>query len=203
MSVHSGFAGLWFGVPDVCVAEEPEFGARAGVWVRSCCESKKDSASTTIILRKGIDCPPVLLFDAASKFPCLRPAEQRMRPTVHQKLRTQGDLAPELSEGWTGGRTQVNLKRCHRSLNCPAASGYKLRRRGPSWYGPNVMSPGTPVPFTRCRDCSILSLSSTWGRADRHTLLTRIESGAFCLCAEHVRQLGGASPLPNLMEVKG
>ena len=25
----------------------------------------------------------------------------------------------------------------------------------------------------------------------------------FFLCAEHVRQLGGASPLPNLMEVKG
>jgi len=23
------------------------------------------------------------------------------------------------------------------------------------------------------------------------------------LCAEHVRQLGGESPLPNLMEVKG
>jgi hypothetical protein len=28
-------------------------------------------------------------------------------------------------------------------------------------------------------------------------------SGAFLLCAEHVRQLGGASPLPNPMEVKG
>jgi hypothetical protein len=25
----------------------------------------------------------------------------------------------------------------------------------------------------------------------------------FLLCAEHVRQLGGESPLPNLMEVKG
>jgi hypothetical protein len=25
----------------------------------------------------------------------------------------------------------------------------------------------------------------------------------FFLCAEHVQQLGGASPLPNLMEVKG
>ena len=24
----------------------------------------------------------------------------------------------------------------------------------------------------------------------------------FCLCAEHVRQLGGESPLLNLMEVK-
>jgi hypothetical protein len=26
---------------------------------------------------------------------------------------------------------------------------------------------------------------------------------AFCLCAEHVRQLGGESPLPSLVEVKG
>jgi predicted enzyme related to lactoylglutathione lyase len=26
---------------------------------------------------------------------------------------------------------------------------------------------------------------------------------AFGLCAEHVRQLGGESPLPNLVEVKG
>jgi hypothetical protein len=26
---------------------------------------------------------------------------------------------------------------------------------------------------------------------------------AFRLCAEHVRQLGGVSPLPNQMEVKG
>jgi hypothetical protein len=26
---------------------------------------------------------------------------------------------------------------------------------------------------------------------------------AFYLCAEHVRQLGGESPLPNLVEVKG
>jgi hypothetical protein len=29
------------------------------------------------------------------------------------------------------------------------------------------------------------------------------EAAGFLLCAEHVRQLGGASPLPNLMEVKG
>jgi hypothetical protein len=28
------------------------------------------------------------------------------------------------------------------------------------------------------------------------------KQGAF-LCAEHVRQLGGASPLPSLMEAKG
>jgi len=28
-------------------------------------------------------------------------------------------------------------------------------------------------------------------------------TGAFDLCAEHVRQLGGGSPLPNLVEVKG
>ena len=27
--------------------------------------------------------------------------------------------------------------------------------------------------------------------------------GGFSLCAEHVQQPGGASPLPNLMEVKG
>jgi hypothetical protein len=28
-------------------------------------------------------------------------------------------------------------------------------------------------------------------------------TGAAFVCAEHVRQLGGESPLPNLMEVKG
>jgi len=39
---------------------------------------------------------------------------------------------------------------------------------------------GTTVPFTPRRDCSILWLSSTWGRADRHSLLTQTESGAFC-----------------------
>jgi hypothetical protein len=27
--------------------------------------------------------------------------------------------------------------------------------------------------------------------------------GVFVWCAEHVRQLGGESPLPNQMEVKG
>jgi hypothetical protein len=30
-----------------------------------------------------------------------------------------------------------------------------------------------------------------------------VKTGGFFWCAEHVRQLGGASPLPNLMEVKG
>jgi len=126
-----------------------------------------------------------------------------MRPTVHQKLRTQGDLAPELSEGWTGGRAQVNFKRCHRSLNCPATSGYKLRRRGPSWYGLNVMSPGTPVPFTRSRDCSILSLSSTWGRADRQTLLTRIESGAFCFVPTLPRKVCNSEQRAHLLVMYG
>ena len=29
-----------------------------------------------------------------------------------------------------------------------------------------------------------------------------LEDGVFALCAEHVRQLGGESPLLNLMEVK-
>jgi hypothetical protein len=29
------------------------------------------------------------------------------------------------------------------------------------------------------------------------------ERRGFSLCAEHVRQLGGGSPLPNLVEVKG
>jgi hypothetical protein len=30
-----------------------------------------------------------------------------------------------------------------------------------------------------------------------------MNAGTFLWCAEHERQLGGASPLPNLMEVKG
>jgi hypothetical protein len=30
-----------------------------------------------------------------------------------------------------------------------------------------------------------------------------VEKPRSLMCAEHVRQLGGASPLPNLMEVKG
>jgi hypothetical protein len=45
---------------------------------------------------------------------------------------------PELSEvGLAAKRGPVILEPCHRS-NCPAASGYKLRRRGLSWYGLNV-----------------------------------------------------------------
>ena len=31
----------------------------------------------------------------------------------------------------------------------------------------------------------------------------RLTQAAFLLCAEHVRQLGGGSPLPSLVEVKG
>jgi hypothetical protein len=31
----------------------------------------------------------------------------------------------------------------------------------------------------------------------------RVTLGALALCAEHVRQLGGESPLPDLVEVKG
>jgi hypothetical protein len=50
---------------------------------------------------------------------------------------------------WRRRHRPVNLKRCHRSLNCPAASGYKLSRRGPSRYGLKVTLFGTPVPFTR------------------------------------------------------
>ena len=30
-----------------------------------------------------------------------------------------------------------------------------------------------------------------------------LPSGAFSLCAKHVRELGGESPLPSLMETKG
>ena len=32
---------------------------------------------------------------------------------------------------------------------------------------------------------------------------TAVDDTAFQVCAEHVRQLGGGSPLPNLVEVKG
>ena len=31
----------------------------------------------------------------------------------------------------------------------------------------------------------------------------RLLGGPFLSCAKHVRQFGGVSPLPNLMEVKG
>src|ERR1700733_4246534 len=49
-----------------------------------------------------------------------------------------------------------NFKRCHRSLKCPAVSGYKLRRGGRSRYGIKVMWLGTAVPFTRNSWDSIL-----------------------------------------------
>jgi len=75
------------------------------------------------------------------------------------------------------------------------------------------------LPFT-------LSSEQFWGRAARasvtrkspgaryllrylfcHSLHLKEEGDAeaspFSLCAEHVRQLGGESPLPNLVEVKG
>jgi hypothetical protein len=39
-------------------------------------------------------------------------------------------------------------------------------------------------------------------RGDTATLMKRAPAGALFLCAGHVRQLGGESPLTNLMEVK-
>src|SRR4051794_13729597 len=48
--------------------------------------------------------------------------------------------------------------------------------------------------------------SGRWGEVLRPTACKRdrglTHRGAVLLCAEHVRQLGGASPLHNLMEVK-
>ena len=40
-------------------------------------------------------------------------------------------------------------------------------------------------------------------RLSRKVVRKVIRSGETSLCAGHVRQLGGASPPPNLMEVKG
>jgi hypothetical protein len=58
-----------------------------------------------------------------------------MRPTVHQKLKNQGDLAPELSEGWTGGRAQVNLKRLSplSELSCRQRLQVKTQRPVVVW----------------------------------------------------------------------
>jgi len=39
---------------------------------------------------------------------------------------------------WRQEHGLANFKRCHRSLNRPAASAYKLRRRGLSRYGLKV-----------------------------------------------------------------
>ena len=66
--MHLGFAGLLCDALDVGGTEGPELGV-CEVWVKSCCESMKDSASTTIILRKGIACPPSCSADEAFKHP--------------------------------------------------------------------------------------------------------------------------------------
>jgi hypothetical protein len=55
LSAHFGFAAFVFGMPDVCSADEPELDACEEVWVRSCCESKKDSDRTTISFLKGMN----------------------------------------------------------------------------------------------------------------------------------------------------
>jgi hypothetical protein len=69
-----------------------------------------------------------------------------------------------------------------RSLKRLAASGYKLRRGARRRYGLNVMSCARQCHSPEAGTCSILWLSSTWGRADRHTLLTRMSPGRFVLC---------------------
>ena len=52
--------------------------------------------------------------------------------------------------------------------------------------------PGFPAPLFFVRT-----------KSRTKTLAPRIIAGLFSLCAEHVRQLGGESPLPDLVEVKG
>ena len=97
LSVHFGFAGLSFCVPDVCGADDPELGACEGFWVRSCRESKKDSDSTTITLRKDMNCPPVLLSDAGLKHPYLSNNEAAKSVKNSRKSKNQG-LGPEVVE---------------------------------------------------------------------------------------------------------
>jgi hypothetical protein len=50
------------GVPDVCAADDPGLGVGAGVWVMSCCESKKDNDSTAIALRRYMIHPSIRRF---------------------------------------------------------------------------------------------------------------------------------------------
>jgi hypothetical protein len=59
-------------------------------------------------------------------------------PSKNKKMRIKvlGLEVPRLD--WRQERGLANLKRCHRSLNRPAASAYKLRRRGLSRYGLKV-----------------------------------------------------------------
>ena len=50
LSVHLVFADSLCAAPDVCAAVEPEPGACVGVWLSSCCENRRESASRAISL---------------------------------------------------------------------------------------------------------------------------------------------------------
>jgi len=52
--MHLVFAESLCAAPDVCAADELELGAGVGVWVRSCCASKRENESTAISLRNRI-----------------------------------------------------------------------------------------------------------------------------------------------------
>jgi hypothetical protein len=61
-------------------------------------------------------------------------------PSKNKRMRIKV-LGPEVPRlDWRQERGLGNFKRCHRSLNRPAASAYKLRRRGLSGYGLKVTS---------------------------------------------------------------
>ena len=86
--------------------------------------------------------------------PAAGPNRDRERPV--RRMSDDITLAGPISEhstcnialDWRRRHRPVNLKRCHRCLNCPAASGYKSSRRGPSRYGRKVIWHDAAVPFT-------------------------------------------------------
>jgi len=87
----------------------------------------------------------------------------------------------------------------HRPLRDAFVVGWVRRREEPSpaWHGIR----GGDSHFRCCHahrhgdpQCTVTEAMEVMGAAT---------SSSFVWCAEHVRQLGGASPLPNAMEVKG
>src|ERR1700692_685926 len=93
---------------------------------------------------------------------------------------------------WTAGRTV-------RPKGRPNRSGRPAER--PTVRSAESPEKGRPGPKRRRRQ----PRSAPRFLVERSAELTGPGSiaGAFLLCAEHVRQLGGGSPLPNRVEVKG
>jgi hypothetical protein len=74
-------------------------------------------------------------------------------------------------------------------------------------YGDSIFFRLQPIDFARLRKISgkrKIAVKSTILRHDLRSIAREASAApAATLCAGHVQQLGGANPLPDLMEVKG